>query len=250
MRGKLTCALVVASLCALATPAAAKKTKLSTRARSCADLPRGVRLPASGPGWAIPTTWERRGLAWGTRDLVALIKRVAQRLDEQQLGVPLRVADLSPRGGGASAWHKTHRRGTDVDLIFFMLDGSGEPAPAPRAMLVFDADGKGAAKDNLGNEVPPRRFDVARNWRLVRALLEDRAGNVERILIAKTLQHLLLEHARSIGAPARIIERAALVMHEPTRAPPHDDHMHVRIADPNPPCPMVASAKRPKRRQP
>ncbi len=271
MRRGITCALVLAAC--LGTPELAQgkatgggggaragtqgkggkgggKAKVAARSprRSCADLPRGVRLPASGTGFEIPTTWDKRGLSWGTPQLVGLIKRVAERLAEDS-DVPLRVADISPRGGGASAWHKSHRRGVDADILFYMLDGAGNPAPEPRAMLVFDAEGRGAARDNLGNDMPPRRFDTARNWKLVRALLEDRAGNVERILVARTMQKLLLDHAREIGAPAKLIERAAATFHEPTRAPPHDDHFHVRIADPNPPCTVIAARGKTRRRR-
>ena len=240
----LSLALLLAPLVAAARPPAAKPAP-------CPALVDGVRLAKSGPGWQIPSTWAERGNYWGTRDLVDLIKRTAGRLRRLAPGAVLGVADLSPRRGGPSRWHRTHRHGEDVDLLFFWTDAKGNPVPPGPAMVQFDCDGHGASKDEAGNAVPSLRFDVARNWALVRALVEDRANIVTDVLLASCLRSKLLEHARATKAPHGVIARAAKLMRQPRYAS-HNDHIHVKIAgSPErctaPPAPASAPASAPAR---
>ena len=217
----LVVGLVLAPAGAVARPPAAKPP--------CPALVGGVRLAKSGPGWRIPSPWAERGLSWGTRDLVGLIKRTAGRVRRLAPGAVLGVADLSPRRGGPSPWHRTHRHGEDVDLLFFWLDEQGQPVPHGPAMLQFDCDGRGAPKDEKSNAVPRLRFDGGRTWALVRALAEDRADIVTDILIARCLRARLLEHAKAKRAPRAVVARAAKLMRQP-RFAPHNDHIHVKIA--------------------
>jgi penicillin-insensitive murein endopeptidase len=210
----------------------------------CPQLVDGVRLARTGPGWLIPPTWAERGNNWGTRDLVGLIKRAAGRVHRLAPGSAIGVADLSPRRGGASRWHRTHKHGEDVDLLFFWMDAKGQPVPHGPAMVQFDCDGHGAAKDELGNTVPALRFDVARNWALVRALADDGGGVVSDILIASCLRSKLLEHARAIKAPPGSIARAARLMRQP-RFAPHNDHVHVKIFGSPERCTAPATATAP-----
>ncbi|MBI5482749.1 MAG: penicillin-insensitive murein endopeptidase [Deltaproteobacteria bacterium] len=217
----LLLALLLAPAAAEARPPAAKPP--------CPALVGGVRLAKSGPGWRIPSPWAERGLSWGTRDLVGLITRAAGRLRRLAPGAVLGVADLSPRRGGGSRWHRTHRHGEDVDLLFFWTDAKGQPVPHGPSMVAFDCDGRGASKDEAGNAVPPLRLDVPRTWALVRALAEDRAGVVADVLIAGCLRSKLLEHARATRAPRGVIAKAARLTRQP-RFAPHNDHIHVKIA--------------------
>src|SRR5262249_46169576 len=124
------------------------------------------------------------------------------------------------RRGGPSAWHKSHQTGRDGDVLFFATGADGGPAPPPSAMARFGDDG--LASDG-------RRFDVARNWLLVRALLDDPAVEVQFLFISTGLRQMLLDHAVALGEPADLVERAAAVLLQPGDAPPHDDHLHVRI---------------------
>jgi penicillin-insensitive murein DD-endopeptidase len=229
---KLTCkALAVAAL--LLVPGAAGARAPAARSAAakpaCPMIAGATRLATTGPGWSIPSTWATRGNCWGTRELVGLIKRTGARVSRLAPGAVLGVADLSPRGGGASRWHRTHRHGEDVDLLFFWTDEKGNPVPHGPAMVQFDCDGRGTAKDEAGNDVPPLRFDVARTWALVRALAEDRADIVTDVLIRSCLRSRLLEHARTTKAPPGVIARAAKLMRQP-RVAPHNDHIHVKIA--------------------
>jgi penicillin-insensitive murein endopeptidase len=216
--------IVALGLCASAAAHAAP----AHGGRCAPPVPR-LRLPATGPGWRIPDTWNQRGNSFGTPQLVGLIRRTAKRIARFAPGAVIEVADLSPRGGGGSRWHRTHRHGEDVDLLLFARDAEGRPVPAGKAMVAFDCSGKGAATDEAGNPVPPLTFDVARNWAFVRAILEDRQAKVEEILIASCLKHRLLVHAREVHAPRDVVARAERLMRQP-RVSPHNNHMHVRIA--------------------
>jgi penicillin-insensitive murein endopeptidase len=138
-------------------------TSLSRGGSNRGALLNAVELPVRGEGYAIPANWAQRGLNYGTEELVGAIVRAARRVRLEDPGSTLFVGDLSPRRGGASAWHRSHQSGRDADLHFFALDPEGKPAATPSSMVRFD---------DLGAS-PGRRFDVARNWLLVRALLED-----------------------------------------------------------------------------
>jgi penicillin-insensitive murein endopeptidase len=183
-----------------------------------------AQLPAHGPGFEVPLTWRVRGLQWGTQSLVQLIEHAAERVAREQPGAVLYVADLSRHDGAPTEWHRSHRAGRDADLLFFARDESGDPAPAPLQMVRFDRHG--VAWTLTGR----RYFDTARNWLLVRALLEDRAARVERIFISEPLKSLLVDWARARGEPGWLIEKAEFVLGQPSDSTPHDDHMHVRVS--------------------
>ena len=178
-------------------------------------------LPASGEGYWMPPIWARRGLHHGTAELVSMVAHLGRVLERQGVGRPLAVADLSLARGGPSAWHRSHQTGRDVDLIFFVRDAAGRPLVADR-MLHFGADG-------ASREEPAIHFDEAANWRLVRALVESPVADVQWIFISDDLKQLLLDHAIRSGEPAEIIAAAAVLLHQPRGALPHDDHMHIRI---------------------
>jgi penicillin-insensitive murein endopeptidase len=179
-----------------------------------------VALPIHGDGYQVPPSWAARGLNWGTEELVGVIVRAGRRLSVEGAGTPFYVADLSPKNGGPSSWHRSHQAGRDADLLFFATDDAGRPAPAPSAMVPFD---------DHGDSADGRHFDVARNWMLVRALVEDQGADVQFLFISSALRQMLLDYARNLGEPPDLVERAEAVLLQPGDAPPHDDHLHVRI---------------------
>jgi penicillin-insensitive murein endopeptidase len=184
-------------------------------------LVNAVELPARGDGYLVPTTWARRGNLFGTDELVGLLVRAGRRLAEEVPDTPLYIADLSPRQGGPSAWHRSHQTGRDVDLIFFARDALGQPLPPPAQMLIYGDDGRTA--DGL------YQFDVERNWKLVRALLEDPAVDVQYLFIYQPFAKLLVDHARANREPPDLIARADALLKQPGDSAPHNDHLHVRI---------------------
>ena len=183
-----------------------------------------ARLPTSGPGYRMPPTWAKRGLHHGTGELVALIEHLGRALDEQELGRPLAVADLSLEHGGPSAWHRSHQTGRDVDLIFFARDAAGR-AVVPEVMHRYGPDG--ASIGAVG--APVVHFDDRANWLAVRALVSNPVADVQWIFISDDLKQRLLDHAIDQGETLEVIAAAAQLMHQPNGALPHDDHMHVRV---------------------
>jgi penicillin-insensitive murein endopeptidase len=101
----------------------------------------------------------------------------------------------------------------------------GAPVDSPGFVHV-GADGL-AHDENGGRWL---RFDVAREWSLVRALVEDPEARVQWIFVSEVVEALLLEWARAIGDPAETIWRAQQMMLEPRPGGVHDDHIHVRVA--------------------
>ncbi len=189
-----------------------------------------VPLPVAGAGSRIPAPWAARGLNFGTAALVALVKRAARTVRAADPGATLFVADMSPRRGGASEWHRSHRTGRDVDLLFFAVDQNGEPAPPPSQMVPFDDEGVSWRTRDDGSRMRVE-FDIARNWELVKALLDDDA-HVTNVFIYAPLRDLLLAYAEQEGESRGLIERAAEIMSQPGDSLPHNDHMHVRIEGP------------------
>ena len=134
---------------------------------------------------------------------------------------PLGVGDLSrARGGPIAPYSRSHQSGRDSDLAFYRLDAQGAPVVADD-LIRFDAQGQ--TRDRA------QTFDAERNWLLVRALLEDRTIEVEWMFISEPLRKTLLAEAAREGAPAELAQRAARLLHQPSDAPPHDDHLHLRL---------------------
>ena len=183
------------------------------------SLDRGRHLAASDTVRILPG----RVLQWGTEELVGLLERTAARL-KRSVQAPLTVGDLSAREGGPISRHRSHQSGRDADLAFFARAEPPRAASRPVAVtdyVTFDRDGR-----SLDGAL---RFDTARNWALVQALLTDPRVRVERLFIATTLRALLLQHARATHAPRRLVDLAARTLVQPARVSPHDNHFHLRI---------------------
>jgi penicillin-insensitive murein endopeptidase len=231
-------------------------TTVSVGTHSRGALRHGVRLPVRGEGYVVPQRWQERQRNYGTEELVSLIVRSARHVGRRHRGGLLGVADLSPLGGGATPEHRSHHSGRDVDLIFYSTDLRGKPL-APTEMINFDGQGlsllpepeqqaAGAARPDAGTaaEGPPapaapasqpaaaeprRKLDLARNWALIKVLVTDPQVPVQWIFVGRPIIRLLLRYAKKKQEPAYILQRAEQVLHQPSDAQSHMDHMHVRI---------------------
>ena len=172
-----------------------------------------AELPRSGQGYWRPPAWQRRGLRYGTDELVSLVVHVGRELVRERPDAVISVADMSLRGGGPSAWHRSHQTGRDVDLMFLSRDASGELVRATR-MHRFDKHGRSFV--GKGNRVSPTQpgytFDDAANWAVVRALIDNTVTEIQYIFISDELKQRLIEHARSVGEPESIIARAGYLL--------------------------------------
>jgi penicillin-insensitive murein endopeptidase len=181
-----------------------------------------VRLPDDGDGYRVPSRWSERGLRYGTQELVDLVVSISRRVAMDSPETRVTVADLAWERGGPSQWHRSHQSGRDVDIVFFVTDAAGRHVD-PEDMRHFDADGV------VIGEGDKQLFDTARNWMLVRAIIEYQGTPVLRVFIYDPLKQMLLDHARAIGEPEWLIARAAELLRQPADSAKHDDHMHVRI---------------------
>ncbi|HEU4412340.1 MAG TPA: penicillin-insensitive murein endopeptidase [Polyangiaceae bacterium] len=180
-------------------------------AKRWADTPHARRLPDHAAS-----------AAYGMPGLVELTQRAARAVARRHPRSVLLVGDLSLEHGGPIAGHHSHQNGRDIDVGFYTADAGGKPM-LTSSFLPFDAQGRATT-------APGVRFDDARNWSFVRALLTDGRAEVRAVFVANWLRDRLLREAERQGAPRELVARAAAVMMQPPDAEPHHDHFHVRIA--------------------
>jgi penicillin-insensitive murein endopeptidase len=179
-----------------------------------------ARIPDEGDGFWAPPTWKQRGARYGVDELVDLIASVGRKVSAQFPGSRVGVGDLSRGRGGGAEFHRSHQSGRDVDLVLFYTDLAGKPV-VNDTMHVFGPDGVGVGA--------PVKLDVDRTWAVIRGLVTSPEAEVQRIFFYEPLALLVLDHARAIGEPELIVERARAVLRQPGDSAKHDDHMHVRI---------------------
>lgn len=181
-------------------------------------------LPADGPGYRLLAA--ESGRHFGTARFVAAIQRAAAKVESQRPGSQLTIGDLSARTGGKISGHASHRTGRDADLLLYMTTLEGAPITSTGFMHVGT---DGLAYDDAEKRFV--RFDVEREWLLVKALVEDPEARVQWLFASKPVEAMLLEWARARGEPGDTIVRAMdMLLQPPPPAQTHDDHIHVRIA--------------------
>ncbi|ACY19172.1 penicillin-insensitive murein endopeptidase [Haliangium ochraceum] len=195
------------------------------------SLAESQALARAGIGYKIPEPWWLRGHNYGTAELVGLITRAATTVHLEHAGGVLGVADLSAADGGALPGHRSHQSGRDVDLIYYALSPDGLPLEPDGHMAYYGRAGHGrhARAPQFERDIPERYFDLARNWGLVRAMLEDPHAEVEHIFVSSRVRRWLLDYAQRAEEPEELIAQAAKVLRRPKGVDGHNDHMHVRI---------------------
>jgi penicillin-insensitive murein DD-endopeptidase len=165
------------------------------------------------------------GHAWGTPELVQVLKRSAFKVRKKHKGSVLFVGDLSAKRGGPLFGHNSHQSGRDADVGFYMKHDDGKQVN-PHRFVPFGGDGR--ARD--GAIV---RFDDERNWLLIESLITDPKVDVRYVFISMGLRKRLLTYAsqKKKVAPDLYAKAAAALM-SPSDVDVHDDHFHVRIACP------------------
>ncbi len=185
----------------------------------------GRELPLQGPGYRVA---KPPGRNFGTPSLVSTIEYAAAEVARQRPGPPLDVGDLSARWGGQITNHRSHRSGRDVDLLFYVTTVAGAPIES-LGFVPFGADGLAQAH---GGPHGDRyiRFDLERNWLLVKALVTAPSSEILWIFVSRPVEALLTEYALARGEDPELVWHAESVMLQPRNALPHDDHFHVRVA--------------------
>jgi penicillin-insensitive murein endopeptidase len=194
-----------------------------------------VALPIAGDGYQVHPYWRGRGRTFAIEELVGGLARAFARVEQDIPGGEAYVGDLSLRRGGDSTMHRSHASGRDVDIFFYAAREDGQPLVDLPAMLRFAADGTAVAwspakpGQRVREPLPDGHLDVRRTWALIASLLSDPTIEVQWIFINKPLVELLLQEAARAEASAALLARAHEILHQPTDARPHDDHMHVRV---------------------
>ena len=181
----------------------------------------GRALPRDDPALRPRPSAVHKDAIYGTDELVGALTWAAHRVASRWPGSVVYAGDLSLRRGGTIAGHASHRSGRDADVTFFARDDAGRMADSPR-MLPMGADGVCRWDRSL-------RFDVARNWALVEALVRDPKVQLQYIFVANHLRSLLLAHARATGVDAEVLRHAAAVLRQPRDSSIHEEHFHVRL---------------------
>ncbi len=184
-------------------------------------LRHGEVLPKRGRGYELSAAAQVRRARFGVHELVMMIKQAALDVARLHPGSVLTVGDLSSRTGGAIEHHGSHQNGRDVDFMFYLTNRAGRPI-TNRELVPIDPNGFSTA--------PPLkyRFDAARNWSLVEALLESEHAVVQWIFVSSAVERLLIDYAEGAGVSPRLIGMAGQVLRQPGGTP-HVDHFHVRI---------------------
>jgi murein endopeptidase len=180
-----------------------KKNKKVRRRRAR----RGFRQLTNAPGFIVT----KPARAWGrTHVLAHLRKTFAAYHAAFPDSPPMVVHDISRRWGGRMRPHRSHRRGTDVDIRLQL-------SPPSKKYL----------------RASPRTLDIPATWFIISRLLETR--DIVYIFIDYRLQRVLYRHAKKSGASEELLEafqyprgrhrRQGIIRH--TRG--HADHMHVRF---------------------
>lgn len=185
-------------------------------------LSRAASLPGVGAGFARLRKDER---SYGTAGLVGAIERAAAVVARERPGSVLVVGDLSLPHGGRIVPHLSHRTGRDADLLLYVSTPDGAMLTSP-GFVHFGPDG--LAWDPRGQRF--LRFDVEREWILIKTLVEDDDARVQWIFLNHALEPMLIDWARAKGEPPETIRRAEEVLLEPHPGGVHDDHTHVRVA--------------------
>jgi penicillin-insensitive murein endopeptidase len=190
----------------------------------------GVSLPDSGAGYIRAKPGE--DTRWSAPLLRNVLERAAAAVAQgSPAGAPLVIGDLSARHGGPHARHGSHQSGRDADVLFYIVDERGQSV---RGSGFFAFDERGESALPAGAALPAGRttasFDTARNWAFVRALLLDDEVPTQWIFCADGIKARLLAYAAVHEPDARVLVRAAYILHQPSRGNPHRDHFHIRIA--------------------
>lgn len=166
----------------------------------------------TGDGWVLRGFRPR---SYATRQTVTeLATSLTEWRERFPDANPVKLGELSKRGGGRVRPHKSHQTGRDVDIGYVM----NEPDKGHRFVAVTESN-----------------LDAAATWGLVQRLLAN--GAVSSIFMAKSVQQQLIPFAAQamsepeLRATFSTLESDARAKKKTTIKAwrGHDDHMHVRF---------------------
>jgi murein endopeptidase len=181
----------------------------------------GRQLPMPGRTYAILDRQRNRRLMYGTDELIDVLLYAADTLHTRH-GTLLWLGNIGRRRGGDIPYSVSHNSGRDVDIAFCYTDPHGQPVDPPD-LVHLDSEGYSEKYDGY------YRFDAARTWTVIEALLTYDKVQVQYLFVANPLKRMLMAHARRKGVRGNLLARADAILGQPGRAAPHNDHLHVRL---------------------
>ncbi len=173
--------------------------------------------------WDFIPSAKRRKTNYGTTDLIDALQRGAK---EVAASTPeksrMLLGNLSFKEGGDLPWSKSHNSGRDADVAFYSTYPDGTPVKHNH-FVRFNRRAQGHVN---GKKV---HFDTARNWGLVKSLLENDTIQVQWMFLANPLRRKLLKYAEKVNTPPQLLEKAKKVLKQPSDSSPHRDHFHIRL---------------------
>jgi penicillin-insensitive murein endopeptidase len=185
----------------------------------------GRRMPISGRFHVLQPFTVAREVRWGTDQLVQGLLWTAEQVAPLLGSDRLALGHLSLEHGGDVPETTSHESGRDVDIPLLMCNEHGQHIPT--YYHHFDEHGVSLTHGSH------YRFDVARTWKVVEALLGNPHFDVEFVMVYAPLRQMLLDHARGLGLPPEVLRKAEQKLRRPwPGVRPHDNHLHLRIACP------------------
>ncbi|MCA9671695.1 MAG: penicillin-insensitive murein endopeptidase [Myxococcales bacterium] len=169
---------------------------------------KGLYQLETGPGFIVRNPQR----SWGTFTAVMRIASVFADYSRYfPKAKPVKVWDLSKRGGGYLSPHVSHRRGRDVDIPYVLK-----------------------AKYKTFRAANARNIDLRRSWFLIKRFVD--SGDVKMVFIHYWLQRPLYRYAKQRGASKKYLQKVfqfprgsrnnvGMIRHEPG----HATHFHVRF---------------------
>jgi len=181
-----------------------------------------VALPDEGEGYV--KVFRQRDRRYGTPELVETVKRTAAKFHALEPEAErLQVGDLSAEKPGRIKGHQTHDQGIDADIVYLRIK------PEEQDPVFENPAISGKWKEDFvrpDDQGVTENFNLARNWRLIRLLLEDRASTrVQYILLDQQVLQALSDYTQSRGEH-KIWE--SFLPHLKVR-PRHRTHLHMRV---------------------
>jgi len=164
--------------------------------------------------------WRKRHTNYSTDELLTLMNHAARRVALAYPGSRMMLGNLSLRNGGDLQWSQSHNAGRDGDVVFYLR--RGRRYIVPTTMVKVNARLRSVRSRAV-------RFDLRRNWALIKALLTHKTIAVQWIFIAKYLKVALVKYARAHRESSVLLARVEKILRQPTDSLSHDDHFHVRI---------------------
>ena len=183
-------------------------------------LAQSAALPHVGKHHAVLPRWRVRHTNFGTDELITLLLHAAARVAQTYPGSRLMLGNLSFRNGGDIPWSVSHNSGRDADLAFYARRRT-KPV-LPTGLWRFGPTLRSLNPTGF-------RFDVPRNWALVKALISHPTIQVQWLFISTPLRAALLRYATARREAGWIVSRAAHVLRQPGDSRSHNDHLHLRL---------------------